>query len=68
MSAGKGQTMDAVKSILISWRRCRASWQDHNAEQFEKDFIEGIEPAARQACNAMDRLESACDEAKRACE
>ena len=68
MSSGKGQLMDAVKSLSLSWRRCRTSWLDQNAERFEKDFIDGIEPAARQACNAMDRLESACDEARRACE
>lgn len=68
MSAGKGILMDAVKAIHIAWRRCRVSWTDQNAERFAQDFIDYIEPTSRQACNAMDRLESVCDEAKRACE
>jgi len=68
VSAGKGVLTDAVKLLHRAWNRCKASWTDHAAERFEKDFIDPVEPAARRACDAMDRLQSACDEARRACE
>jgi len=67
-SAGKGMIADAVKSLHISWRRCRASWTDSNADKFEQEFIAPIERAARQTRDAMDRVQSMSDEAKRACE
>lgn len=67
-SSGKGILADAVKSLHHAWRICRESWADSNAEQFEKEFVEPVERAARQSRDAMDRLQSICDEAKRACE
>jgi hypothetical protein len=68
LSSSKGVLTDAVKSLRVSWQRCNTTWLDHNAEQFERDFLSRIDPAARQACDAMDHLRSACDEARRACE
>lgn len=68
LSAGKGILADAAKAVHRAWGRCRESWTDQNAEQFGRDFIDPIEPATRQTIEAMDRLQSACDEARRACE
>lgn len=67
-SAGKGILADAVRALNRAWRRCGESWDDHNAERFEQDFVAPVEPAARQAIEAMDRLMGVCDEARRACE
>jgi hypothetical protein len=67
-SAGKGMLSDAVKSLHAGWRRCRDAWSDQASQQFERDFIDPVEPAARRAYDAMDRLQSACDDARRACE
>ncbi len=67
-SAGKGILADAVKQLKRSWRPCRETWTDHNAERFESEFIAPVEPAARQAIEAMERLQAACDDARRACE
>jgi len=66
LSSGKGMLTDSMKQLRISWRRCKASWTDQNAERFEADFISNLDPIVRQACDAMDRLQSACDEARRA--
>ena len=68
LSSGKGMLTDAVKHLRVSWRRCKSSWADQNAERFEQDFIANLDQPTRQACDAMDRLQSACDEAKRAAE
>lgn len=68
LSSSKGVLTDAVKSLQVSWQRCKGSWSDQNAEQFERDFLSKIDSATRQACDAMDHLRSACDEARRACE
>ncbi len=67
-SAGKGVLTDAVRKLHLAWRRCRESWSDATAENFEQEFIEPVDRAARQSHDAMDRLQSMCEEAKRACE
>ena len=66
-SVGKGVLIDAVKGLRQSWSRCSASWSDQNAKQFEADYISNLDAPVRQACDAMDRLQSACDEARRTC-
>ena len=67
-SSGVGILSDAVKGLHRSWERCRSSWTDQNADRFEKEFIDPIESAARQSRDAMERLQSICEEARRACE
>ena len=67
-SSGKGILEDAVKVLRVSWHRCRSVWDDQNAERFGQRYIDPVDPAARQASIAMDRLDSVCQEAVRACE
>lgn len=68
LGAGRGMLTDAVRGLSREWRRCRESWDDRTAERFETEFIAPVEPAARHALEAMERLGVACDEARRACE
>lgn len=68
LSSSKAVLTDSVKLLRLSWQKCSSSWSDQKAEQFEHDYLSRIDPAARQACDAMDHLRSACDEARRACE
>ncbi|MFK7884133.1 MAG: hypothetical protein AB8F26_08130 [Phycisphaerales bacterium] len=68
MSAGKGILADSTKALYRAWRRCQEHWTDENARRFGQEFIDPIEPATRQTIEAMDRLQSACDEARRTCE
>jgi hypothetical protein len=59
---------DSVRALRREWQRCRQSWDDRNAQRFEETFIAPIEPASRQALEAMERLGNAADDARRACE
>ena len=65
-SSSKGVITDAVKQLRASWGRCKSSWTDQNAERFEDEYIARLDQPVRQACEAIDRLQSACDEARRA--
>lgn len=65
-SSSKGVITDAVKQLRVSWVRCKSSWTDQNAERFEEEYIARLDQPVRQACEAIDRLQSACDEARRA--
>tara|TARA_A100001391_G_scaffold186599_1_gene155893 strand:- start:2886 stop:3098 length:213 start_codon:yes stop_codon:yes gene_type:complete len=65
-SSSKGVITDAVKQLRASWARCKSSWTDQNAERFEDEYIARLDQPVRQACEAIDRLQSACDEARRA--
>ena len=67
-SVGKGILADAVRGLNHSWQRCHASWIDVASARFEHEYISPVERAARQSGDAMDRLQTVCDEAKRACE
>lgn len=67
-SSGVGILSDSVKGLHRAWQRCRSSWTDQNADGFEAEFIAPIESAARQSRDAMERLQSVCEEARRACE
>ena len=67
-AVGKGMLIDAVKHLRLSWKRCSSSWSDQNADRFAAEYIENFDPLVRRACDAMDRLQSACDEARRTCE
>ena len=67
-AAGKGILADAVGVLHHAWHRCHSAWNDSTATKFEQEFVSPVESAARQAGDAMDRLQSVCDEAKRACE
>lgn len=68
LGGGSGMMTDAVRALWRQWRQCRESWDDRTAQRFEDEFIAPIDPAARQALEAMERLRSAADEARRACE
>lgn len=65
-SVGKGMLTEAVKAYRAAWRRCNASWDDENASRFAEEFVDSFDPLVRRAIDAMDRLQSACDEARRA--
>ncbi len=67
-SSGVGILSDAVKQLHFAWERCRSSWSDQTADRFGEQFIDPVESAARQSREAMERLQSICEEAKRACE
>jgi len=67
-SSGVGVLGDAVKGLHIAWRRCRSSWTDKAADRFEKEFVDPVDGAARQAHDAMERLQTMCERARRACE
>lgn len=67
-SVGKGMLVDAVKNYRIAWRRCSARWDDQNADRFAEEYVNSFDPLVRRAIDAMDRLQSACDEARRTCE
>ncbi|MHA7813702.1 MAG: hypothetical protein ACX94C_09955 [Phycisphaerales bacterium] len=67
-SVGKGMLVDAVKNYRIAWRRCNARWDDQNADRFAEEYVNSFDPLVRRAIDAMDRLQSACDEARRTCE
>ncbi len=68
LGGGSGMLTDAVRTLWRQWRECRRSWDDRAAQRFEERFLAPVDPAARQALEAMERLRAAADDAKRACE
>lgn len=68
LGGGSGMLTDSVRALWRQWRECRQSWGDQNAQRFEDEFVAPVDPAARQALEAMEQLKTAADEARRACE
>jgi len=58
---------DAVNLLRREWFRCREQWRDEVAQKFGETYIDPLESALRQSIQAMDALQSATDDAVRAC-
>jgi len=68
LGGGRGMLTDAVRALKREWQRCRNAWDDQTARRFETKHLAPIDPAARQTLEAMERLQTAADDARRACE
>lgn len=46
--------IDALKQLRARWMQVRHTWRDDASAQFEKDFLEPLEPAVMRAVRAID--------------
>lgn len=68
LGVGRGMLLDARRDLLGNWDRVRDSWDDSNADAFEKRFIHPVDRHVRQSAEAIEKLASIVERAKAACE
>ena len=57
----------AQKDLLLHWRRTREVWRDGRSEQVERELLEPLEAATKQAGESVARLAAAARTAEREC-
>jgi hypothetical protein len=65
---GRGQLSKQMKLLLMRWSETRSEWDDANAEQFERTFLQPMEMDLRSATSAMDQMAVLIGQIKRDCE
>ncbi|MGI9013241.1 MAG: hypothetical protein ACR2GY_03225 [Phycisphaerales bacterium] len=67
VTVGRAKLKNALTELLVHWEETRAIWNDPRAAQFQRQFIEPLEPHVRAALAAMDRLNSQIVAAENEC-
>lgn len=68
IQAGIGKLSDASKELALAWSRVRPGWRDKVAQDFEKEFIEPMDPKVKRAAQAMVALAEVLHKARKECE
>ena len=53
MNSGAGRLTRAARDLKDAWREVREHWNDANAGQFEKEFLQPLAPLLSQAQAAI---------------
>ena len=69
MSLGSARTRlrGSLKELQIRWDEVRRSWDDVKSRDFEKQFLQPLEPRIRAAMTAMEKMEGILAGARRDC-
>jgi hypothetical protein len=67
LSVAKANLVDALKQFRARWDRVKDVWDDDARRQFEKDFIEGLEPRVVAAAKGLDHVAELLAQVKREC-
>lgn len=57
----------SVKDLIVEWQATKEQWNDAAARDFEKKYLQPLEPAARSALNALNQMEEVIQRARRDC-
>jgi hypothetical protein len=67
LSAGRMNLIGAVKELNLRWQRIRERWNDPASAEIESQFIDPLEPKARLAATAMEKMGESLTRAMREC-
>jgi len=57
----------AMEDLMKSWDQTAPAWRDQARQEFEKDYLEELEPAVRGACNSMKDIYNLLRRVKKEC-
>jgi hypothetical protein len=69
VSLGSSRTRlnGALKELKVRWGEARARWDDVQSRDFEKQFLEPLEPKIRATLSAMEKMEGLLARVRRDC-
>lgn len=67
LTTGSAQIRESLQNLEIRWVDSKQSWRDQVAAEFERRFIEPIEPKTRAALNGIERLGQVFTQARQEC-
>ena len=68
INVGRNLLLTAHKDLKVHWRLVREHWVDQKAEDFEQEYLSGLEPAVRSALAEMEHAAEVLEKARRECE
>lgn len=64
---GRGNLNKGLKDLMLRWDSTKSDWSDDVASEFEKNYLEPLELALRQAVSAMDQMAQVLSRVDRDC-
>jgi hypothetical protein len=52
----RGTLADAMKELFARWNDVQAVWHDAQSKEFEKTYLEPLEPTVRNSLKALEQL------------
>ena len=68
LTESRGKLSRSVKDLRAQWSLVRASWNDANAERFEREILTMLEMDLRNAAGAMDQMGALIAQIRSQCE
>jgi hypothetical protein len=68
ISHAEQMLMGALNDLERDWQFARIEWRDQARENFEKDFLNELQPAGRIAANTMGELTQLMKRVVRECQ
>lgn len=65
--SGKQQLLDSSKQVSYKWKKVREVWQDQNADNFYKDYMQNLERQLKASLDSIDEIDEIFKEIQKDC-
>ncbi len=67
MGVSRARVTAAMKQLRVQWDLVKAKWDDPVSAEFDKKFLQTLEPKVRTAAAAMEKMERVLARARHDC-
>ena len=67
MGVSRARLAAAMKQLRVHWDLVKAKWDDPVSAEFDKKYLQTLEPKVRTVASAMEKMESVLARAKHDC-
>ena len=64
---GRGNLNKGLRDLMLRWQATREEWDDQVAVEFERQYLEPLQQALRNASSAMDQMSQVLQKVDRDC-
>jgi Rho-binding protein len=68
LTSGAAKMASAYKKLRVQWEDTKDRWHDENRANFEKNYLDPLEPQITAALDAINALAEVMNRAQRECE
>jgi hypothetical protein len=68
LTSGAAKIASAYKKMRLNWEAAKEHWHDQNQANFEKNYLDPLEPQIASALDAISALADVMGRAERDCE
>jgi hypothetical protein len=67
LATSRARLQGALKELRARWDEARARWDDPMSRDFEKRYLDPLEPTVRNTISAMEKMDAILAQARRDC-